>query len=465
MIGLITGARKGERGKTLASFLALFFLLLSYSLIKPLRNSQFLKDFDPAFLPLVYLGVAVLSLIVTKVFNLCYERMDRYRLIVATYGVLVACKVGFHFLLREELRTGTIAFYFWASVYFLLALAALWACINDIFTAEQSERCFGFVALGATLGGIAGSELSEVISQGPLGAYPTLLSAAAMLVALGFILVGARHAARQQPLIQAQPVSAGVWSDLVSLWRTPYVRAIGIMVFALAVYNTAVDFTSQRQLDVRLAEQQYALTYPGGRDFSEVYHLKSLPAADRARWLRSQGRDPEPILRSYDTYRQELEKHTRARFSRIYKFQNVLGMIMLGIVSRFLFARCGLGVAVCLMPLFALASLVSFMFPLGLVAIEGILIFGGALNYSLNNATKEILYTATSRETKFKHKPLIEGPGLRLGDVVAALLKLATQGAERLFLLLSAGLVTWWLVSIRSTGREYDRLRSDRPGS
>ncbi len=462
MIRLLTGAKPGERRKTVASFLALFFLLLSYSLIKPLRNSQFLKDFDPAFLPLVYLGVALLSLGVTKVFNLAYERMDRYRLIIATFGVVIACKFGFYFLLQAGLPAVTIVFYFWASVYFLLSVAALWACINDIFTAEQSERCFGFVALGATLGGIAGSELSEVIARGPLSDYPTLLSAAAMLLALAFILLAARQEARHRPLIQtAPPPSEGLWGDLVSLWRTPYVRAIGIMVFSLAVYNTAVDFTSQRIIDQRLAEQQYAQTWPGGTDFAGIYHLKSLTPADREEWLRRHDIPPA----TYASYRQELEKETRARFSRISKFQNILGMVLLGIVSRFLFAWCGLGVAVCLMPLFALSSLVMLLFPLTLGLIETLLIVGGSLNYSLNNATKEILYTATSRETKFKHKPLIEGPGLRMGDVVASLLKLVTQSAEHLFLMLSGGLVTWWLLSIRAAGREYDSLRSDKPGS
>lgn len=58
MLTWMTGAQGPEIKKTVYSFWALFFLLFSYYLIKPLRTSQFLKEFSPDILPLFFLIIA-----------------------------------------------------------------------------------------------------------------------------------------------------------------------------------------------------------------------------------------------------------------------------------------------------------------------------------------------------------------------------------------------------------------------
>ena len=52
------------------------------------------------------------------------------------------------------------------------------------------------------------------------------------------------------------------------------------------------------------------------------------------------------------------------------------------------------------------------------------MVIGGALNYSINNVTKEVLYTPTSKETKGKLKAIIDGPMMRIGDLFASLVKI-----------------------------------------
>jgi AAA family ATP:ADP antiporter len=122
------------------------------------------------------------------------------------------------------------------------------------------------------------------------------------------------------------------------------------------------------------------------------------------------------------------------------------------------------------LPLVAAGSLIAFAFPLGLMAIQWVIVISGAVNYSLNNAAKEVLYTASDEDTKFKYKPLIEGPSMRLGDVSAAtlflLLKQLSQAMgwsdeTRLHLLLGLVLllVLGWLRAAYLAGLEYDTVR------
>jgi ATP/ADP translocase len=143
-------------------------------------------------------------------------------------------------------------------------------------------------------------------------------------------------------------------------------------------------------------------------------------------------------------------------------------------VSRWLFRSVGVRFAAAILPAAFLLIGAALFFPLELMLLEVFLIVGGALNYSLNNATKELLYTSTSEETKFKQKPLIEGPIMRLGDVLASLLKLGVglvvvtwmHGSEHLADGIMLGgvllLVLYWLWEIWYAGSVYDHLKQTR---
>jgi len=499
-------ADRDELRLVVCCFTALFFLLLSYYLIKPLRNSQFLKDFPASYLPFVYLVIPILSLAVTKVYNWFCDRMDKFKLIIRVYLVIMGCKIAFTWLLASGQKWATVAFYFWGSVYFLLALATLWACFNDFFTCDQGERFYGLIATGAVSGNILGAKLSSWIARSDeWRPYATLVSASSMAIALFFLMLGMRFRKPkvQKPLIPAEgdhelreeggtvtvplggrpEIQRSFWSDVRLLFKLPYVRGIAIMVCFLATYTTTVDFLSQKVIDLRMAEREYMTHFQNYNDklngsaggpmnkqgFEFIYGLKLKSKADVPAALQAEGQkhgmDLEPL---YKTYQDDLESETRATFSDIFLYQGVVGVILLVLVSRFIFKKIGLTFGVLIMPTFAVVTLIAFAFPLELFAVELMLVFSGALNYSLNNASKEILYTATDEETKFKLKPLIEGPGMRTGDITASILSIGTMGAaaamgwqsgDKVFLLITfAAVVTWWF-AIRRSGRIYDTQR------
>jgi AAA family ATP:ADP antiporter len=474
----ITGAQEQEAGRVVLCFFALHFLLISYYLIKPLRNSQFLKEFDPDFLPVVSFGVVLVSLLVTKIFNYLADRVEKYRLVTGTYLTIISLKLVFGWLLIVGGKPAVVAFYFFASVYFLLAIATMWACTNDIFTPNQGERCYGFIAVGSTLGGILGSWVSKLLSQSELRAYAPAFSALSMGVALLLILAAA-HRRRQEraKTIQLLPKERGeFWSDVAEVLRRPYVRRIGIMVVVLAMFNTSLDYISNRAIDRGVSQEQFfrLFSYLPASDYSTVYELKQKPEAEQTVVLQAiaskAGKSPVQVAGDYEAYRQGNETQTRSLFSDVYRFQGILGIVLLLIVARLIFARYGVRHAIVILPLLAALSVLAFAFPLALGAVEIIMVVVGAANYSLNNAAKELLYTASDEDTKFKYKPLIEGPGMRFGDVLAAVLALAiahtatTVGwnedtGQAILLAVLLTLIAVWTRAAFLAGREYDQER------
>ncbi|HIB68248.1 MAG TPA: hypothetical protein EYO33_24930 [Phycisphaerales bacterium] len=479
----ISGAKEGERGRVFLTFIGLLCLLVSYYLIKPLRNSKFLEEFDPSKLPFVYAGVAALSFFVTKIFSTLAKRVEKYRLVVGAYTTIIIAKL----LLGNWLRFGggkiaVVCFYFFASVYFLLAVATLWACINDMFTVEQGERLFGFVALGSTIGSIAGSKISGIIANSEYREHTLYFSIIFLAAALFFVLLAARGSSGQssrRPKKKEPEIERGdFWSELRALAVRPYIRSIALSVCLLAVATTAIEFVSQGVIDRELAREQYNIHFAQlqGADYETLYKLKTKSESQQTDYLADlagqNGRSVQELQSLYETYRKDLEAQTRSFFSKTYEWQGWAGVLSLLVVARFLFPRVGMRYCFSILPVLSIVAFCLFGVTVDLFIIQVVIVIVGSLNYALNNAAKEILYTATDEETLFRFKPMIEGPCMRGGDVISSILKLSVQfiavtlalsaGAElNLFLAITISVLLVWLRFTWLAGKEYDRQRKE----
>ena len=110
-------------------------------------------------------------------------------------------------------------------------------------------------------------------------------------------------------------------------------------------------------------------------------------------------------------------------YSTTYSLQNVLGLFLL-LLARIIFKFLSVRFAIMLLPLFFLGAGSLLNLDIGLEIIQILMVVGGALNYSINNVTKEVLYTPTSKETKGKLKAIIDGPMMRIGDLFASIVKI-----------------------------------------
>jgi ATP/ADP translocase len=503
-------AQKQERWRALWCFFSLFLLLTAYYLVKPLRSSFFLKEFDPATLPYFFLCFPFLSLAVTRAFDFFYARLPRLRLIVYTYGLVMACKLFFWFALPLGGKVIILAFYLWSSVYFLLCIAVLWACISSVFNAGAGERWFAFIAFGGMAGAYVGSELSGYLAKSPWANQALGISAVLMAGVLGFLFLALRHEAppkAEPPKAESamEPSSIpqnlhrrqSVVADLGAIWQRPFIRGLAVIVFAVAFMNTVVEFKTQKIIDRQLAETQYLKSFgllnqslcntaqncksTGAHPaaFEQIYTLKQWNENEREgvlkQWMSTQPLESSLQNQAYPqylAYSQSLEQNTRRFFSDMNKWINLIGVFLLLGVARPLFRWIGLRWVVLILPLGFMVTVLALLFPLELSMVSALLVATGTLNYSLNKTSKELLYTAADEEVRFRFKPLIDGPLVRFGDVAAALLTLLVTKALELShtlqdtLVLSVGLVLclFWAISAYRSGRVYDDLKGGASG-
>lgn len=495
-IELVTGAKQGEVARTLSIFLALILLFTSYYLVKPLRSSVLYREFDPTILRFLFLAIPFISLFVTRVFNWFYNFVPKFRLVLLTYVAMMVSKVLFMLLLPQGGKVLTLVFYFWTTVYFLLVSSILWGVASTIFNSEAGERVFPFFSLGAMLGSLVGSVASQQLAASPFKAQTLLVSALTMGAVVACIAFALRHTPNYVDLPpEHKPGTRGsghsLWKDLGAIWKQRYVRSIAIMVFALAFVNTIVEFRSQKDIDSHLAKEAYLNHYGPlntwlcksqsckngvhGQGFATIRDLRKTDDKQReqalAQWLKAQGApfDASEQFKAYDKYRDDLDGRTQGYLASINSWINLFGMFLLLFVARPMFHRLGMRQVLVQLPLCLLGVGLLLFFPIGLWALGAVVVVVGTLNYSLNKTAKELLYTQADDEARFRFKPLIDGPVMRMGDVWVAALSIVFMDLLRLpgnltdagLLIVGLGVTSWWFVSSWEVGGQYQTLKQE----
>jgi len=131
------------------------------------------------------------------------------------------------------------------------------------------------------------------------------------------------------------------------------------------------------------------------------------------------------------------------------------------VVSRVL-KRFGVRVALLVLPVVALGGYITMAFVPLLSLIRGVKIAENAVDYSLQNTTRNALYLPTSREAKYKAKQANDTFFVRFGDVVSAGMVFAGTVwlgfAPKHFALVNVGLIVIWLILAIAIGRRFKQL-------
>ena len=253
-----TEVRREEAAPVLASALSFFFILTALMVLRPAREALGMQRGIEA-IRWLFVGTAVVTLAVNPVFGVLVSRFRRLVFINATYLFFAASLLVFYALLVMAPaaigETSGMVFFVWFSVFNLFATMVFWGLMADRFSLEQSKRLFGVIAVGGTLGAIAGPWLASRLAE-PLGTAGLLLVAAG---SLGLAVLSVRAVAQLQPEHarpaalddpEASPavderavIGGSAWDGLRAVFRSPYLAGVAGYMLILAVVATFIYFT------------------------------------------------------------------------------------------------------------------------------------------------------------------------------------------------------------------------------
>ncbi|NIP57289.1 MAG: MFS transporter, partial [Gemmatimonadetes bacterium] len=144
-----------------------FFILFAYYILRPVRDE--ISSADRGNLQVLWTAVFFVMLGAVPLYSWVASRLRRGVFVPLANRFFIACLVGFYlalYLLPPEARPWIDrVFYVWTSVFALFVVTVFWGFIADLFKNEQGRRLFGFIAVGSSLGGLAGSGLTSVAAE------------------------------------------------------------------------------------------------------------------------------------------------------------------------------------------------------------------------------------------------------------------------------------------------------------
>jgi AAA family ATP:ADP antiporter len=367
----IVDVKPNELHALLQAFVFNFVVLGGYYVIRPIRD-EIGADRGVENLPWMYTGTLIGMLIANALYAAIVARMSRRRFIPIAYRFAIANLVVFFILMRSmpaaQVRTVLAPIFFiWVSVFNLFATTMFWSFMADVFAPEQGKRLFGFIAVGGSLGGIAGGLVTS--------SFAGKLSTGFFLLITALMLEIAAQCVRRFPADfrthdeqSEQPIGGKFWEGATHIARSPYLLGLAVFLMVYTLTNTWAYF------------QQADLTQ---------HHLQN-------RALRTS------FLANIDIA------------------VNTITVLIQILLTGRLMKWFGVGITLVLMPLLSALGFAAIGLAPVLTVLATFQILRRAAGFALLRPAREVLFTVLRREDKYKAKSLIDTFGYRVGDQIGA---------------------------------------------
>jgi AAA family ATP:ADP antiporter len=398
------------------SWLYIFSVLSSYYILRPIRDEMGVAG-GVENLQWLFTGTLLGMIAVNPPFAALVAKLPRVRFISVTYRFFMVNLLIFIWLLHvatteQHIWVGRV-FFIWASVFNLFVVSVFWALMVDVFDSEQGKRLFGFIAAGATLGGIAGSSITASLAKDVPATY-LLLGSAVLLEAAVFSVRRLAHlsaALHRRPAAQNGEALIGgnALSGFTHAFKSPYLVNVGVYILLFAITSTFLYFQQ-----AEIARSAFA---------------------DRGA--------------------------RTAFFARVDLWVSILTLgaqlFLTGRVLRLI----GIALTLAMLPVLSVLGFSALAMTPTIAALVVYQVLRRAGNFAFARPTREVLFTVVPREDKYKAKSFIDTVIYRAGDQVGAwsyaalgFLGLGMTGISVVAVPLSIA----WLVNSLWLGRRQEKL-------
>lgn len=372
----LVAVRAGEWPIVLWSAGYFFFVLLSYFMLRPVRESLGIsRSLDD--LPWLMTATMVAMVVVNPLFSLVVSSMPRRRFIPLVNRAFMVMLAGFAgWFALAATQWAAYSFYVWLSVFNLFVVSVFWAFMADSHGPERSRRVYGLVAVGGTTGALAGAALTGLLVKpieggGLIGLKPELVLLAALVpLELGVQCmkrVGARAREDRSISKQAEP-GPGIFEGIALIVRSRYLGAIALYVFVYAVTSTLL-YLEQARL------------------------MKEVHADDAAR---------------------------TAAFANLDMYKQGAALLCQVFLTSAIVRSLGIGVTLAALPIVTLGGLLMLWVEPTLGVMIGVQVIRHATHHAVDRPTREMLYTAVGPDARYKSKTFIDTFVYRGGDLSGA---------------------------------------------
>jgi AAA family ATP:ADP antiporter len=416
LLKTVADVEPAEVKAVLISFVYFFFLMASYFILRPLRDTMG-TIYGVAHLQELFTGTFIVSFIVAPLYAGFASRIRLAVFLPWVYGVIALSMVGFYFAFaaHENSRWLAAAFYVWLSTFNLLTISVFWSMMADIFSSPQAKRLFGFIAAGGTVGTIAAPAFITVFVKIVGTDMLLLISGAGFLItALLVRLLEAEKRKFTARDVEAQRSSldrklgGNPFDGFVLLFRSPYLLMIALFLLLMTWISTVMYF----QLG-DLISHQFA---------SKAARTQAYATIDLAT-------------------------------------NSIAVLIQLFGTGRFI-KRFGVKTGLLINPVIMVVAFMAVAFSPVLLVLGSIQVVRRFAEYAVAKPSRDMLFTVVDQQAKYKAKNVIDTVVYRFGDLTSSwlshvILPFGVAGLAVFGALIS---IAWFPIAYK-LGKRYDAVR------
>jgi hypothetical protein len=336
-------------------------------------DALFLSTYGIASLPTMLIVSALISVAIIPVVGRALQKWGPSRLVPPVFAASAALTMGEWTLTSSMPRAAAVLVYIHVGSLGSVLISWFWSLINERFDPRTGKHLVSRIAAGATLGGLVGGLLAARLAKslGPSGMLPALGGMHLLCGGLAIVLRKPRTATKPAAL---KPAAAGEKPGLSLLWRSSYLRDLGLLVSIGAIGAALLDY---------------------------VFKMEATNAYAKG----------APLLRF---------------FAIFYTATGLATFVIQTTLARRVLERLGIARTVSSLPLtLGLGSIVSLIVP-GLWTVGVARGAEATMRSSLFRSSYELFYMPVRPDEKRSVKAMIDVGGERLGDLVGGgLVKLA----------------------------------------
>jgi AAA family ATP:ADP antiporter len=407
-----------EVAAVISGFFLFFFVLGSYFMVRPVRETiaTMLGNQEVADL---WLYTAIFSIAIIPIYGWLIANVRRKVLLPSIYGGVAVTLIILGIAMSggaEVDHTFGKFFYVWISVLNLMLVSIFWSFLLEMFSREQTQRLFGLIAGGGTLGALIGPLTTRMVAE-PLGDAGILFLGAAgfvgaivcQVVLLNIWQPTGTTAASEE--VKNKGVGGNPFAGITIVLKSPYLLGIALFVVLLSSASTILYFEQLRIV---------AETFPDRAARTEVF--ASIDAVVQSLTILTQ-------------------LFLTGRIATRLGVRSLLIIVPTAMVLGFL----------------ALAAFNVFaVFVVVFVARR----WG---EYAFVRPGREMLFSGLDTESKYKAKSFIDVPVYRAADYVGGQAKTAVDAvtaSPSVSLIAGAVLAAGWAVTGYLLGRKHDRSKT-----
>lgn len=417
--------RPGEGRCVGLFFMHAFLLLIAYYVLKTLREPLLLTEGSAELRSYASATTALVLMALVPLYGFAFRRIARCRLGGIITCFFIANLAIFYSLGQAGLDIG-FAYYVWLGIFGVGMLAQFWAHAAHRFGVEGGQRLFPPIMSGAVAGGLVGPPLAKTLFAA-VGPFHLMLLA---MLLLALTLPLARRANDAPSAVGCPPPSgsetlpepeigrgdAGPFGGFALIRNDRYLALMALLVVLLNCVNSIGEYVLAETV-VRHAELQ----------------------------LAGSGTGKAESIASF--------------YAGFYFLVNALALaLQLAVVGR-VFRRLGVGGAVAVLPIVALAGYGLVMLIPVFAIVAAVKVAENSVNYSIMNTARHALYLPLSTRAKYEGKAAIDMFFWRLGDLLQAGIIFAGLNwldlDFRAFAAVNVALASVWLAVALRVGRDY----------